>query len=83
MADLSDYTLEQYIDDLLRIKDRLPEAAKFPVEKWLPSHGRHRTSAPVIAYRLKKPDSKAPLTRSAFWTQYDRPEEKGEPVIRV
>lgn len=86
MADLADYTLDQYISDLLALRKANPGSSTWPVEKFMPSKGRHRAPLPTVAYRqqkmVKTSNGVKPVLGN-FWSSFDPPEEKGEPVIRL
>lgn len=86
MSDLTDYTLDEYIADLLALRKANPGSSKWPVEKFLPSRGRHRAPPPMVGYRrvqLVKTSTGTKPVLGNFWSSFDPPEEKGEPVIRL
>lgn len=87
MPQLTDVTLDQYIEELVKLRDANPGSGSWPVEKWLPSKGRHAATLPVVAFRLEKKilGGRCTITRPpAFWqADYDKLEDRGEPVIRV
>lgn len=87
MRQLTDITLDQYIEELVQLRARNPGSGSWPVEKWMPSKGRHTAPLPTVAYRAASRVGWGPrgaLLLPAFWQPgHDRPEDKGDAVIRV
>lgn len=87
MPQLIDVTLDQYIDGLIKLRAANPGSGSLPVEKWLPSKGRHAAPLPVIAYRLARKilnGQRTMMLPTAFWQEgHDKPEDRGEAVIRI
>lgn len=84
--DFGALTLDQYIRALLALKASGVPGSTI-VQKWLPSRGRHNAPPPVEAYMLARvvhKDAKPVMHPTAFWQEaHDRPEWKGELVVRV
>jgi hypothetical protein len=87
MPQLVDVTLNQYIEELVKLRDANPGSGHWPVEKWLPSKGRHTAPLPQVAHRLARSilgGQRTMMLPTAFWQPgHDRPEDRGEAVVRV
>lgn len=86
-AELTDITLNAYIQMLVELRNANPGSGLWPVEKIRPGQGRGTARPPVVAYRLEKKSSNGHggtrVVVGNFWSQYDPPEDKGTAVIRV
>lgn len=77
-------TLDEYIEALQALRASHPEAGKLQVQKWSSARGRHDAPAPKIAYKKIKPVAGTAVEIKQFYQEgYDRPDEKGDPVIRI
>lgn len=87
MPQLVDVTLDQYIEELIQLRAQHPGSGSWPVEKWMPSKGRHTAPLPAIAYRLARRichGQRVMMQPPAFWQPgHDRPEDQGDAVIRI
>jgi hypothetical protein len=77
-------TLDEYIDELQRLRAALFAGGGLVVQTWSPSRGRHNALLPKVAYK------KLILVRGTrhaigqFWQEnYDKPDERGDPIIRI
>ncbi len=83
-TDLTDYTFDQYIADMLALRRSLPESGQWPVEKWSPAKGRHRApQAYRLAKKVKDGHGGVRVVEGNFWSTFEPEEDKGRPVIRV
>jgi hypothetical protein len=87
MPQLVDVTLDQYIEELIKLRAENPGSGQWPVEKWLPSRGRHPAPLPQPAFRLARKilqGQRTMMLPTAFWQAgHDRPEDRGGAVVRV
>ena len=75
-------TLPEYIAILQKI---LAEHGPLPVEKWMPSKGRHPAPAPIVAHRRRYGTRRAGEAQvPAFYhPEHDTQAQKGEAVVRI
>lgn len=83
-TELTDITLNAYIQMLVDLRNANPGSGLWPVEKIRPGFGRGSARPPVVAHRLEhKVRGGDRVQVGNFWTQYDPPEDKGTAVIRI
>jgi hypothetical protein len=78
-------TLREYIEELIALEKT--HGPGLQVEKWTVGEGRHAAELPRIAYAKindpQNPNRVRPPTPSFWHKVHDRPDQKGEVVIRV